>query len=200
MGGWAFSTWIAYSTPSVREKHTFAAHREHCFGNENDPAGVPQHISFLGKDAVGEFGASRALTKHIILLLHHISITVHRAPYSAINRSIKLQGCEQAAEAYTWPCLISHAYLYTNACTRCSQHFRTCCPGDHFLFRCVVRETWPRTEEKDCWNFFKKKSICYSSSQTSTGWRRSPVGLMLPIKKISPGKRRFIDFAIVFLI
>lgn len=36
---------------------------------------------------------------------------------------------------------------------------------------------------------FKKKSICYSSSQTSTGWCQSPVGLMLPIKKDHPGKK-----------
>lgn len=81
-GGWAFSTRIVYSTPSVRGgsggECTFAAHREHCFGGENDPAGAPRYISFLGKDAGKEFGASRALTKHIIPLLHPISITVHR--------------------------------------------------------------------------------------------------------------------------
>lgn len=61
-----------------RGKNTFAAHRVHCFGNESDPAGAPRHVSFLGKDAGEEFGVSRALTKHIILLFYHISSAVHR--------------------------------------------------------------------------------------------------------------------------
>lgn len=59
-------------------KNTFAAHREHCFGNESEPAGAPRHVSFLGKDASEEFGVSTSLTKHIILLFYHISITMHR--------------------------------------------------------------------------------------------------------------------------
>lgn len=54
-GGWAFSKRIAYSSPSVGGKNTFAAQREHCFGKENDPAGAPQHRSFLGKVASEEF-------------------------------------------------------------------------------------------------------------------------------------------------
>lgn len=117
------------------------------------------------------------------------------------NRSIKPQGREQASGSYTRQCLIPYTCFCTRACMRYPQHLETCCPGDHCLFRCVVRETWTRMEgENNCWNFFKNKSICYSSSQTSMGWWQSPVGLMLPIKQICSGRVGFIDFAIVLLI